>query len=103
MSSVGPRIVDGCLLQEARFTLEAVGRNWGVGYATEALWGVVAIATAMGIPQLIAQVHVENTASMRVLEKCLFKREGTMPRQSSFPNLSKERSSQAWTYVRGLG
>ena len=50
---------------------------WGQGIATEALSGIVRICfEEMELQRLWTEVHSENLASVRVLEKCGFIREG---------------------------
>mgnify|MGYP001025035925 CR=1 FL=1 len=73
---------------------------WGHGYATEALHAMVAVAARLGIEQLYAQVHVANTASMRVLEKCSFIAMGQAPRTLTFPNLEPGDAHEAMSYSR---
>jgi len=59
---------------------------WGYGYATEALTAIVELARTVSVRSLRASCHVENIASMRVLEKCGFFREKP-DLYISFPNL----------------
>lgn len=59
---------------------------WGQGFATEALRAVVAVAPSLGVIRLYALCHPENHASLRVLERCGFVREGLLRRHSAFPN-----------------
>jgi RimJ/RimL family protein N-acetyltransferase len=59
---------------------------WGYGYATEALSAIVELARTLGVRSLRASCHVENIASMRVLEKCGFVREKP-DHYVTFPNL----------------
>lgn len=49
---------------------------WGLGYASEAVRAVVAIARAIGHRQLIAQSFNDNPASARVLQKTGFRSNG---------------------------
>ncbi|WP_437950145.1 GNAT family N-acetyltransferase [Sorangium sp. So ce296] len=52
-------------------------KHWGKGYATEA--GAACIRYAfeeLGLPSLVAHAMLENTASVRVLEKLGFRRTG---------------------------
>ncbi len=52
---------------------------WNRGYATEALKAVVsAVFEALPLNRLEAQHDVRNPASGRVMEKCGFRREGTL-------------------------
>lgn len=63
---------------------------WGKGYATEALAAMVDLSRSLGISELSAHCHVDHRPSSRVLEKCGFTREATLPRHLVFPNLSPE-------------
>ena len=59
---------------------------WGNGYATEALTAIVELARTLSVRRLRASCHVENIASMRVLEKCGFVCEKP-DHYITFPNL----------------
>jgi RimJ/RimL family protein N-acetyltransferase len=59
---------------------------WGHGYATEALSAIVELARTLNVRSLRASCHVENIASIRVLEKCGFVREKP-DHYITFPNL----------------
>ena len=73
---------------------------WGRGYATEALLASVEAARAAGLRRLEAGVHVEHQASMRVLEKGGFVREGVRPgRPAAFPNLPPAATRDAVLYT----
>jgi [ribosomal protein S5]-alanine N-acetyltransferase len=61
---------------------------WGLGYATEALTAITALARRLGVARLSAFCHPEHRASWRVLEKCGFARDGAWSRQAEFPNLA---------------
>jgi [ribosomal protein S5]-alanine N-acetyltransferase len=73
---------------------------WGVGYATEALHGVVSLAPAIGVHRLYALCHPDHPASRRVLEKCGFAREGVRRRLSEFPNLPAGDPGDVLCYAR---
>jgi ribosomal-protein-alanine N-acetyltransferase len=60
---------------------------WGKGYATEALRALTDVAAQIGLRRIYALCHTEHPASVRVLEKCGFIREGILRRHSIFPNL----------------
>jgi RimJ/RimL family protein N-acetyltransferase len=62
--------------------------SWGCGYATEALQAMISIARSAGVRRLSALCHIDHRPSARVLEKCGFKREGTLREAVEFPNLS---------------
>jgi RimJ/RimL family protein N-acetyltransferase len=61
---------------------------WGQGYATEALLAMVDLARQLGVVRLYAICHPDHRASIRVLEKGGFAREGIWRRHSEFPNLA---------------
>lgn len=60
----------------------------GRGLATEALRGVVHVARAEGLRTLIAEVHPDNAASLRLLDDAGFVRVST--RRMVLPNLGAE-------------
>lgn len=74
--------------------------SWGRGYATEALSGIVAVCATLRLARLHAMVHVEHTASRRVLEKCGFVHEGTLCRHTLFPNIDEHRPFDVASYSR---
>ena len=61
---------------------------WGRGYATEMLWTMRELAMGLGVLRLSALCHPEHRASLRVMEKCGFSREGVLRRHAQFPNLA---------------
>ena len=71
---------------------------WGHGYATEAVTAIVALARRLGYARLGATVHPANAASIRVLDKTGFVREGLMRRHTVLPNLSDE-PQDVWQYA----
>lgn len=73
---------------------------WGLGYATEALGAMQSIARTAGIRRLYALCHVENDASIRVLERGSFKREGRLARHAIFPNSGWDDPQDVWCYAR---
>jgi RimJ/RimL family protein N-acetyltransferase len=76
---------------------------WGLGYATEALRGVVAIAEGVSVRRLYALCHPDHAASWRVLEKCGFVREAVLRSYCEFPNLRPGEPGDALCYARILG
>ena len=64
----GPPDADGCVEVGYGFAVSARGK----GYATEAVQALCDLATARGATAVIAETHVGNTASERVLERCGF-------------------------------
>ncbi|HVK72422.1 MAG TPA: GNAT family N-acetyltransferase [Kofleriaceae bacterium] len=72
---------------------------WGHGYATEAVLAIVGLSRAMGHVRLGATVHPDNPASMRVLQKAGFEREGLLRRHTLLPNLAA-RPQDVWMYAR---
>lgn len=66
-------------------------RHWGRGYATEAWSCLVAWAQAQpGVFRIEANIHPDNPASGRVLEKSGMRREGVLRRAGYFPNVGAE-------------
>ncbi len=61
---------------------------WGRGYATEALRAMVDLAREAGVTRLYALCHPDHRASIRVLEKNGFTREGIWRQRGEFPNLT---------------
>ncbi len=61
---------------------------WGLGYATECLRAMIALAPQLGIRRLISICHVEHTASAHVMEKCGMHRDGMLRGNMEFPNLA---------------
>ena len=76
---------------------------WGRGYATEALRAMVEVARDAGVLRLYALCHTGHAASVRVLEKAGFAREGTLRRYFVFPNLSPGEPLDVLCYARVLG
>jgi [ribosomal protein S5]-alanine N-acetyltransferase len=61
---------------------------WGRGYATESTRAMIALAwTIPRLARLYALCHPRNAASVRVLEKAGFGREGLLRKYMVFPNL----------------
>jgi len=61
---------------------------WGQGYATEALHALRGLALRLGVLRLTAMCHPEHLASMRVMQKCGFTREGLLRGHAQFPNIA---------------
>ncbi len=76
--------------------------NWGKGYMTEAVKGLVHWAFQQpAIFRVWAVCDVDNLASARVMEKAGMKREGTLRRWSVHPNVSDEpRDSYCYAIVK---
>lgn len=76
--------------------------NWGKGFMTEAVKGV--IEWALKQPEIFrvwAVCDVDNRASARVMEKTGMKREGRLSRWSVHPNLSAQpRDSYCYAMVK---
>lgn len=65
--------------------------NWGSGYMTEAVKGVIDWALKQpGIFRIWAVCDVDNLASARVMEKAGMQREGRLRRWSVHPNISPQ-------------
>lgn len=61
---------------------------WGHGYATEALRAMRGLALRLGVLRLIAKCHRDHGASLRVMQKCGFTRDGLLRGHAQFPNLA---------------
>jgi len=72
---------------------------WGLGYASEALGGIVTIARALGVRRVQALCHAQHRASWRVLEKNGFAREGLLRRHLVFPNLDLRMPCDVLSYA----
>jgi RimJ/RimL family protein N-acetyltransferase len=72
---------------------------WGHGYATEALQAIVETARPLGVRRLFAYCHRDHRASVRVLEKCGFSREGVLRRYAIFPNLNATEPQDVCCYA----
>lgn len=111
---VGPLLIesraDGRLLGSTGLAFETAYRAstgyvlardvWGNGFAQEALAAVTALAARLGIRRLYAVCHTDHAASVRVLERCGFEREGTLRRYLSFPNLGHDNPQDVHCYSR---
>jgi RimJ/RimL family protein N-acetyltransferase len=75
---------------------------WGAGIATETLGAMVALAQGLGVRRLYALCHPGHGASVRVLEKGGFSREGLLRRYAVFPNLPLSDPGDALCYARVL-
>ena len=73
---------------------------WGVGYATEALAAIVAIASTLPVARLYALCHPDHAASVRVLEKCGFLFEERLSGFAGFPNLGSPGPHECLRYGR---
>jgi RimJ/RimL family protein N-acetyltransferase len=72
---------------------------WGFGYASEALAAVVALAQSLAVTRLFALCHPAHSASIRVLERCGFSREGILAARLVFPNLGDDTPQNVACYV----
>jgi RimJ/RimL family protein N-acetyltransferase len=73
---------------------------WGHGYATESLQAMVTLARSLGLPQLESICHVDHRPSARVMEKCDFQLQGTLPHHTVFPNLDPHVKMDVLQYIR---
>jgi RimJ/RimL family protein N-acetyltransferase len=71
---------------------------WGQGYATEALRAMIDLARQLGVVTLEALCHPDHRASIHVLEKGGFRREGTFQR-TEFPNLAPGVAQDTARYI----
>jgi ribosomal-protein-alanine N-acetyltransferase len=113
---VGPLLIesriDGALLGSTGLAFETPDRastgyvlardSWGAGIAAEALRAIVDLAQSVGIARLYALCHVDHVASMRVLERCVFRREGILSKHLIFPNLGTSAPQDVYCYARTL-
>jgi [ribosomal protein S5]-alanine N-acetyltransferase len=76
-----------------------VSREWGVGYASEALRAMVALAGSLSVRHLYAHCHVRHAASIRVLERCGFEFDSCLQRRAAFPNLEDTGPQDVNRYV----
>ncbi|OHY93738.1 GNAT family N-acetyltransferase [Vibrio rotiferianus] len=68
-----------------------ISRNYqGKGYATQACNLGTEYLKSIGIEQIHTAPHIDHQASIRVLEKCGFKKQGVLKEYSVFPALSDE-------------
>jgi RimJ/RimL family protein N-acetyltransferase len=82
------RIVGGISLYRTDWNVRSAEVGYGVrgdargrGYATEALIAVTRWALAVGgLQRVMLTANTDNTASIRVAEKAMFRREGTLRR-----------------------
>ncbi|GLR03212.1 ribosomal-protein-alanine N-acetyltransferase [Vibrio hyugaensis] len=66
-----------------------ISRNYqGKGYATQACQLGIEYLTRMGVEQIHTAPHIDHQASLRVLEKCGFKKQGVLKEYTVFPALS---------------
>jgi ribosomal-protein-alanine N-acetyltransferase len=73
--------------------------EWGKGYATEALEGIVSLAQDDDVQRLFAYCHHEHDKSAHVMEKCGFKYEGRLRNYMEFPNLSPGEATDVLLYA----
>jgi len=113
----GPLVVEsleiGALLGGSGLSFKTAGlaeigyvfsqQAWGQGYATETVLAVLEAARLLAPLDLIAGVHPDNTASVRVFEKCGFTGEGMVREHARFPNLDPDRllDVSMYSYVVG--
>jgi RimJ/RimL family protein N-acetyltransferase len=111
-SGVGPYLIrsreDGQLLGSTSLRLTSPQQAatgyllaqdaWGTGYATEALRAMRHLALRLGVIRLSAVCHPEHRASLRVMQKCGFTREGLLRAHAQFPNLSPGIASDVLCY-----
>ncbi len=68
-----------------------ISRNYqGKGYATQACKLGIEYLKSIGVEQIHAAPHFDHQASIRVLEKCGFKKQGVLKEYAVFPALSDE-------------
>ncbi|TMX56019.1 GNAT family N-acetyltransferase [Vibrio rotiferianus] len=68
-----------------------ISRNYqGKGYATQACKFGTEYLKSIGVEQIHTAPHIDHQASIRVLEKCGFKKQGMLKEYAVFPALSAE-------------
>ncbi|WP_425668833.1 GNAT family N-acetyltransferase [Vibrio owensii] len=68
-----------------------ISRNYqGKGYATQACKLGIEYLKSIGVEQIHTAPHIDHQASIRVLEKCGFKKQGVLKEYAVFPALSDE-------------
>lgn len=99
----GGRIAGVCGLHEDDGEVEVgywiTPRDWGCGYATEALRGMLSLAKLAGHRRLVSRHAADNPASARVLRKAGFRPTG---RARAFESLGRNARVEAPEYVREL-
>lgn len=66
-----------------------ISRNYqGKGYATQACKLGIEYLKSIGIEEIHTAPHIDHQASIRVLEKCGFKKQGVLKEYAVFPALS---------------
>ena len=75
-------------------------KAWGAGFATEAVRAVARLAQATGVLRLYAVSHVQHVASIRVLERSGFVREGVLRKYRIFPNLHDPTPQDVGLYAK---
>jgi ribosomal-protein-alanine N-acetyltransferase len=110
----GPLLIesreDGRLLGSTGLNFERSGvastgyvlaqKEWGVGFASEALQAMAALADSLEVRRLYAHCHARHAASIRVLENCGFEFDALLEKHSVFPNLEDAAPQDVHRYVR---
>ncbi|WP_264403358.1 GNAT family N-acetyltransferase [Vibrio owensii] len=66
-----------------------ISRNYqGKGYATQACKLGIEYLKSIGVEEIHTAPHIDHQASIRVLEKCGFKKQGVLKEYAVFPALS---------------
>ncbi len=73
-------------------------RHWGRGYATETVRALIDWAWSLRLCRLHAFVHPANAASLNVLRKCGFTRDGAPGTNVAFPNLEQKELADALSF-----
>lgn len=74
-------------------------RDWGFGFASEALRAMIDLARSLAVCRLYAHCHVRHAASIRVLERCGFEFDACFQKQAVFPNLEDATPQNVHRYV----
>jgi len=60
------------IIEENEIGFRFLKKNWGLGYGTEIVDGVIRYARDLGLKNLIAEVIIENQSSYKILKRAGF-------------------------------
>jgi len=60
------------IIEENEIGFRLIKENWGLGYGTEILDGVIMYSRNLGLIKLIAEVIIENESSYKILKRAGF-------------------------------
>lgn len=77
--------------------------SWGMGYATEVLEAIIALARRLEVKQLVAESHADHVASIHILDKCGFEQvDEDTERAVVFPNIGSDKPQPVMRFVHRL-